>query len=269
MSSSAVRLRVALLVLIGLPLTGCSGLALETNQEPAPAAASPTLIPTSVPTPAAMDSPQPTSDTIATRYGFPTKIDPAARYLFYLHGKIIEGVGLPAVDPVFGEYRYQEILESLESYGFVVVSEQRPKNTDGMTYAMRVAGQVNELMRSGVPPESITVVGASKGAAIAAAVSYLVDSSETNYVLLGACHPDQIDALEQLGVVLSGNVLAIRDEADTEYSGSCEELFARSEGQGLGRHAEVVLQVGTGHGILYQPLAEWIVPTIQWANQEW
>jgi hypothetical protein len=213
-----------------LSLAGCGGLALETNQEPAPATASPTLIPTSVPTPAAMDSPQPASDTIATRYGFPTKIDPAARYLFYLHGKIIEDLGLPAIDPIFGEYRYLEILEALESPGFVVVIEQRPRDTDGMKYAASVVRQIAELTRSGVPPSSITVVGASKGAAIAAAVSYLVNSFETNYVLLGACHPDQIEALEQLGVVLSGNVLAIHDEADNEYSGSCEELFARSEG---------------------------------------
>jgi hypothetical protein len=170
---------------------------------------------------------------------------------------------------VFGEYRYGEILESLESYGFVVVSEQRPKNTDGMKYAVRVVGQVAELTRSGVPPSSITVVGASKGAATAAAVSYLVGNSEVNYVLLGACHADQINALEQLGVVLSGNALAIRDASDTEYSGSCEELFAASEGKGLGRHSELVLQVGTGHGILYQPLADWVVPTVRWANQEW
>jgi len=48
--------------------------------------------------------------------------------------------------------------------------------------------------------------------------------------------------------------------------GSCAKLFALSEGKGLGRHSEIVLHVGTGHGILYKPLDEWILPTVQWAK---
>jgi hypothetical protein len=76
-----------------------------------------------------------------------------------------------------------------------------------------------------------------------------------------------VDEWSQQGASLSGNVLAIYDSAD-EYAGSCAELFTLSEGKGLGRHAEVILQVGTGHGILYEPLAEWVLPTVQWANQE-
>ena len=92
---------------------------------------------------------------------------------------------------------------------------------------------------------------------------------EVNYVLLGTCHPDQIEAWRQEGFTLSGNVLSIYDIADNEYSGTCDDLFARSEGQGLGQHGEIVLQVGTGHGILYEPLDEWIAPTVRWAKQEW
>jgi hypothetical protein len=269
MSPGAVRPHVVLLALIGFALTGCASAAREIEPAPAPASISPVLAATSSPIAAPTVSAPATPDPIASKYGFPAEIDPAARYLFYLHGKIIEDQGLPAVSPEFGEYQYQEILDALASYGFIVISEHRPRDADGWEYAGRVVRQVGELTEAGVPPRNITIVGASKGAAIAAVVSYVVGDPEVNCVLLGACHPTQVDDLAQQGVVVSGNVLAIRDEADTEYSGSCEELFVLSEGKGLGRHEELVLQVGTGHGILYQPLAEWIVPTVRWANQEW
>jgi hypothetical protein len=64
---------------------------------------------------------------------------------------------------------------------------------------------------------------------------------------------------------LYGNVLAIRDAVDN-LSGSCQELFDFSKGKGLGRHDEIVLNIGTGHGILYKPLDEWIQPTVNWAK---
>ena len=66
-------------------------------------------------------------------------------------------------------------------------------------------------------------------------------------------------------VALHGNVLSIYDSAD-EYAGSCADLFAYSEGKGLARHKEIVLHIGTGHGILYQPLDEWVLPVVAWAG---
>jgi hypothetical protein len=202
-------------------------------------------------------------------YEFPNLIDPTKRYMFYLHGKIIEDQGIPAVSSEFGEYQYKEILRTLQSYGFEMISEQRPKNADVWEYAQRTAKQVSELLTAGVPPGSITVVGASKGAAIATVVSDLVNNPEVNYLLLGTCHPTLVEEWKQGGLILSGNVLALYDFEDDEYSGSCEELFSLAEGKGLNHHDELVLQVGTGHGILYQPLPEWVLPTVKWANQEW
>jgi len=255
------------LAIITSSLASCGGRLPEASREPQ-VIASPR--PTAVVTPTAPSESftQSTSATPAARYGFPTQIDPTRRYLFYLHGRILEDQGLPAISPEYGEYQYQEILSVLESYGYVVISEQRPKNADGWKYAQRTARQVTELLTTGVPPGSITVVGASKGASIAAVASSLVDNTEVNYVLLGSCHPTLIDEWKQEGLTLSGNVLAIYDFADVEYSGSCEELFSLSEGKGLGRHDEILLHVGTGHGILYKPLPEWVLPTVKWANQE-
>jgi len=209
------------------------------------------------------------TDMEQNMYRFPSSINPVKRYMFYLHGKILEDQGVPAVSPEFGEYQYEEILIKLQSYGFEIISEQRPKNADGWEYAQRTARQISELLAAGVPPSSITVVGASKGATIAAVASHLVGDPEVNYVLLGTCHPTLVEEWKQGGLILTGNVLSIYDFADDEYSGSCDELFSLAEGKGLSRHKEIVLQVGTGHGILYQPLPEWVLPTVQWANQEW
>jgi hypothetical protein len=223
------------------------------------------------PTPSGVASAEAAPSTIAlglADFAFPSEINPSDRYMFYLHGKIVEDQGLPAISPEYGEYRYEEILGVLQSYGFVVISEQRPKNADSTQHAARVVSQINALLSSGVPSGSITVVGASKGAAIAMLVSNLIVDPNVNYVLLGACNPPTVDELGREGVSLSGNVLAIYDSTD-EYAGSCDDLFSLSEGRGLAQHSELVLNVGTGHGILYEPLPEWVVPTVEWAKQDW
>lgn len=124
----------------------------------------------------------PTADL--SRFAFPARVDPTTHYLFYLHGRIIEDQGLSAVSPEYGQYMYAEILGVLESHGFVVISEERKSGTDASAYVERVAAQVEDLLSLGVPPGSITVVGASKGAAITVEVSHLLANSEVNYVLL-------------------------------------------------------------------------------------
>ncbi len=203
---------------------------------------------------------------IAT-YKFPTSIDPARRYLFYLHGRIIEDQGIPAVSPDYGEYEYAAILEKLASHDFVVISEPRGTNTDVETYAQKVIGQIDRLLAANVPPESITVVGASKGASIAIHISYYLKNDKVNFVLLAICNGNLVEQLQGNQVYLYGNVLSIYDYADDEYAGSCTNLFASSkENGGLTGYDEIVLDIGTGHGILYQPLDEWVLPTVQWAN---
>ena len=196
-------------------------------------------------------------------YEFPESIDPSQRYMFYLHGKIIEDQGIPAISPDYGEYEYEAILKTLRGHGFTVISEQRPKDTDSFAYAKRVRKQVEVLIEAGVPAGNITVVGASKGAAITILVSHLLQNNEVNFVLLGACHPDTVDELMQDQVRLVGNVLSIYDSVD-QYAGSCQEFFSFSA---LSTSDEIVLEIGTGHGILYQPLDEWVIPTTEWAKE--
>lgn len=198
-------------------------------------------------------------------YEFPTTIDPAERYLFYLHGKIVEDQGIPAVSPEYGEYKYLDILQKLSEHEFTVISEQRPRNTDGVAYAGKIAEQVSTLLAAGVPAKNITIVGASKGAGIAIYASHILNNDELNYVIMAICHPDNVVAFLQENITLKGNLLSIYDTAD-DLAGSCQELFAFSQGQGISRYDEIVLDIGSGHGILYSALDEWILPIVEWAD---
>lgn len=229
--------------------------------------AEPTSVSPTIPLASATADAQPSVTTKLTGYEFPASIDPAKRYMFYLHGRIIEDQGLPAISPDFGEYEYEAILKKLATYGLIVISEQRSKDTDGFAYAQKIVRQITQLLDAKVPSQQITVVGASKGAAIAATVSYLLKNQKTNFVLLGTCHPDTVKEWKQNQITFYGNILAIYDSVDTEYSGSCQEIFELSTGKGLARHDEIVLHIGTGHGILYKPLDAWILPTVNWASQ--
>ena len=207
--------------------------------------------------------PSPTFDT--SNYAFPTSIDPSKRYMFYLHGKIIEDQGIPAISPDFGEYEYGAILEKLSEYDFVVISEQRPRNT-GVEYARRVVDQIISLRNADVPAKNITVVGASKGAYLTIFVSHFLLNENVNFVIMAICTPDIVDELNQYQILLYGNVLSIYDSAD-EYAESCQELFSFSAGKGIAAHNEIVLHLDMGHGMLYQPLDDWMVPVVQWADR--
>ena len=255
----------AIVILLAACITGCKSAQSETTSSytPAISATAPSL-PTSSILPTVTPA-QPTPAFDLSAYAFPDSIDPAGQYMFYLHGKIIEDQGIPAISPDYGEYEYREILESLSGYGFVVISEPRPVNTDSLEYAKRVIEQVTDLLDAGVPAHNITVVGASKGAGIAILVSHYLENTNVNYILLAICAPDTVEQLIQDQISLYGNVLSIYDYADG-LAGSCQELFSFSEGKGISRHDELILNVGTGHGILYKPLDEWIIPTIEWAR---
>jgi hypothetical protein len=217
-------------------------------------------------TPSASATVQPSPAFDVSKYSFPESVDSTKHYLFYLHGKVIEDQGIPAVSPDYGEYEYKSILEKLGSYGFVVISEQRAKNTDGMEYAEKIKEQASALLKAGVPAKNITLVGASKGAGITIFVSHLLENEEINYVIMAICAPSTVEELKQNEIFLYGNVLSIYDASD-ELAGSCQELFSFSEGKGISKYHEIVLNVGTGHGILFKPLDEWIVPVIQWAGK--
>ena len=190
----------------------------------------------------------------------PEKIDARARYLFYLHGRIIEDRGVRPVHERHGVYEYEKILETFKAAGLVVISEARAKDTDVAQYAAKVVAQINALLKAGVAPRNITVVGASKGSGIAMHVSSLLKHREVNFVIMAGCGEG---TLKNGALNLYGRVLSIYDASDD--IGTCESLFARSAG--LNKHKELKINLGLGHGFLYRPYKEWIEPAAEWAKQ--
>ena len=86
--------------------------------------------------------------------------------------------------PAFGMYDYFKIVKALSDEGFLVISEIRDRNTDVNEYAGKTARQISYLLRAGVPPGKITVVGGSKGGIIAIRVSNILKNRKMKYVIL-------------------------------------------------------------------------------------
>lgn len=91
-----------------------------------------------------------TTDAFASK-----KIDPQQKYLFYLHGGIVQEQGINAVSPQFGAYKYKNIVDTLRSFGYHLITEVRPKGTIEIAYAEKVAKQIDSLLRAKVPPENM------------------------------------------------------------------------------------------------------------------
>ena len=192
----------------------------------------------------------------------------AEKYLFYLHGKIIEDQGIPRPrSEKFGYYEYEKILETFRKRGFTVHSGMRPANTNVAAYAEKVAGEIKKILRTGVPPDRITVVGASKGGVIAILISALLQNPNIHFVFLANCYEAALKNLQEMRTQVAGNILSIYDSADDTGCGSCQDFFNSARGKKLGRTKEIVLNLGLGHGILYRPLPEWVEPVVAWASE--
>jgi pimeloyl-ACP methyl ester carboxylesterase len=189
----------------------------------------------------------------------PTTLDRSARYLFYLHGRIIEDKGPRPTDSRWGVYEYQQILEEIASDGVIVISEQRPPNTDMDRFAAHVVDQVDQLLRAGVPPEHVTVVGFSKGGSIAIRTSARLQNPRVNFVLLAACGDGDFS---RSNLTLWGRTLSIYEASD-EIGRSCAALFSKSGATGERREMQVA--IGGGHGAFYRPHSEWLMPLRRWA----
>lgn len=191
----------------------------------------------------------------------PEQVDARARYLFYLHGAIVENEGVRPTSPEYGVYEYEQILETFVNRGFKVISERRQRGTVPREYAAKVVGQIKRLLAAGVPPRSITVVGASRGGGITVFASTLLRNKDVNFVILAACGDWSI--YRENKVDLWGNILSVYDFKDTTGAGSCQRFVDSSTG--VNRYKEIVVKLGNGHGLLYRPFKEWVDPTVDWA----
>jgi hypothetical protein len=184
------------------------------------------------------------------------------RYLFFLHNRFIETHGPDERHPSYGRAEYKEILDRFRKDGFVVLSEKRPANTEERAYAGKVAAQIDSLLKLGVAPAQITVVGTSKGGYIAQFVSSRCGNPKLNFVFVGSSFRDDPPELQQL--TLYGRVLSITEASDTgSIALSTQSRFVRSR---LRPFAELTLHTGLHHGFLFKALDDWILPAERWAN---
>jgi dienelactone hydrolase len=190
----------------------------------------------------------------------PETIDPDARYLLYLHNRFLEDAAPGDRHPTFGMYEYQAILDALAERRFTVIAERREPAADPAEWASRVTHQVRSLEAAGVPPERISVVGFSKGGAIAVLASSELADDRVNFVFVAACGgwTASVADLEP-----HGRLLSIREASD-DLADSCEPLFTRAAAASEAR--EIELHLGGGHGAFFRPRDEWIEPVVAWAG---
>jgi len=188
----------------------------------------------------------------------PESPDVEKRYLFYLHGAILEtGLERPT-HPEFGTYEYPKLLRAFADAGFVVLGERRGKGANVDAHAAEVVSQVRALLAAGVPDEAITVVGFSKGGAIAIRVSSLLGNEKLGFVFLGSCGP----WVFRPELRVSGRILSIFEASDA-LAGTCQPLFDNAAK--VSAKKEIRIDTGRNHGAFYAPWKEWLEPTVEWA----
>lgn len=187
--------------------------------------------------------------------------DPSAEtFLLYLHGAILELGDRRPTHPERGTYEYDQILNALADEGLVVISEQRPKGTVVADYADRAAGEVRTLLDAGAKPGRVTVVGFSKGGAIALHTIGRLGRDDVRFVVMAICGP----WFEDTEFPLHGNILSIHEATDEGIT-SCRKVVERSKSKPAS-FEEIETNMGGGHGAFFKPQDAWMDPVVAWAK---
>lgn len=184
------------------------------------------------------------------------------KHVFYIHGRIIEQQGKNAISEKFGKYEFDAIIAALKVPNSKMHYEIRSKNVEPRNYAKYISKQIDSLIQLGVKPIDITVVGASKGAIIAAHISDM-NASQINYVLLAGNNEYQ---QKHNNWKFHGQVLCIFDSSD-DIAGSSYHYWNEKEND-MTVFQQLELKTKRGHGFLYKPLDVWIKPSRKWILQQ-
>ena len=134
----------------------------------------------------------------------PKKIIKSEKYLFYLHGGVVTVLGNNAINqsmPEWGPYEYLNILDSLQSRGFNVISENRKEGIEDAIYVAKISKQIDTLFKAGVKPKNILIVGASAGSVITINLSAKLKNNKMKYVIMGAVGPIPIKTISILNYI--------------------------------------------------------------------
>lgn len=184
------------------------------------------------------------------------------RYIIYLHGRIVELQGKAAFSEEHGKYELDSILDALKEDNAKVYCELRPENTEVPAYAQKLSRTIDSMIRSGIMPDKITVIGASKGAIIAATTSDL-NQQPINYVLMGG---NNSKMEQQNDWHFHGRILCIYDPSDT-IAGKNYDYWKVNSPEAVA-FEQIELNKKLGHGFLYRPLPAWTVPAQKWSRNE-
>ena len=184
------------------------------------------------------------------------------KFIFFLHNRFIETHELNELHPEFGRTEYKEIVSEFEKSGFKVISEKRNGNVNVRDYAIGIESQIDSLIKIGIEPQKITVVGTSKGGYIAQYVSTLAKNQNLNFVFIASFRNNDIQNIP--GINYCGNILTIYEKSDQFGVSALERKKAST--CDIKHFREIELNTKMGHGFLFKPLKEWIEPTIKWAN---
>jgi hypothetical protein len=188
----------------------------------------------------------------------PKDIDAAGRYVFYSHGRIVEGDNEKPVSPDFGVYDFPAVRQALfDGAGFNLIAYHRPRDADVGTHVAMLESWVRKLVQAGVKPSRITLIGFSRGAALTARASSGLRDLGINTAILAMCLDGDIKADPPL--VLGGHFLSVYET--TDEVGSCAKLGQRGK---LSSFEEVAITTGLRHGAFFKPMPQWVTPLKDW-----
>jgi hypothetical protein len=184
------------------------------------------------------------------------------RYIFFLHNAFVEQNDLNVAHPEYGKAEYNEILASFRKDNFIVFSEKRKKNTNAADYAEKIVKQIKGLLKKGISPDKITVIGTSKGGYIAQFVSTFLANPDVNFVFIGCFTDSDITKIPDINYC--GNILTIYEKSDV-YGVSAIKRKETSKLK-INHFKEIELNTNLKHGFLYKAADNWIAPCKKWAN---
>lgn len=196
---------------------------------------------------------------------FPNKVSPSERYLFYVHGKIIETEGVSPISPRFGHYQFHRIVTRLAKGQANVIARVRHGKTDPNAEAFRLTNEIRYMLKKGVPADHISVAGFSKGGYITLLTANRMQRSDVRYIVMAGCTNGIVDGSDKVADGLQGTIMSMNDATD-DLGFSCQPLFERNPQ--LTANMDVIFETGKGHGLFYRADPTWIEPLLQWVEME-
>jgi len=191
----------------------------------------------------------------------PKIIDKNTSYVFYSHGYIVEGDNPKPIHERWGTYDFPAIKKELLDSSYQLIATHRAANTNPFVYAKKLAEQVNNLIKKGVPAKKISLIGFSRGGFITAITSSYLKNKDVNFVILAACTSG---LAQKKNVTIYGHLLSIYETSDSV--GSCDDVVARSTDTVSSYH-EISISTGKEHGAFYTPLNSWVLPIKTWLKR--